>query len=130
MAAARAAVQTARLNLGHAQVTAPIAGRIGRALVTEVVVEPPVFEDRSGTGVAVLRVDVRREGGVLTENLDVPDNGAVGGIQAERAEGAGSFRIVRVPLRIRSVRRCGSTAPARVSGRPRFCSCHSARWGR
>lgn len=35
LAAARAAVQTARINLGYADVTAPIAGRIGRALVTE-----------------------------------------------------------------------------------------------
>ncbi len=35
VAAARAAVQAARLNLGYAQVSAPIGGRIGRALVTE-----------------------------------------------------------------------------------------------
>lgn len=35
VAAGRAAVQTATINLGHARVTAPIAGRIGRALVTE-----------------------------------------------------------------------------------------------
>ena len=35
VAAARAAVQLAQLNLGYAAVTAPIAGRIGRALVTE-----------------------------------------------------------------------------------------------
>jgi len=35
VAAARAAVQTARISLGYAQVTAPIAGRIGRALVSE-----------------------------------------------------------------------------------------------
>ncbi|MEO7245198.1 MAG: efflux RND transporter periplasmic adaptor subunit [Rubrivivax sp.] len=35
VAAARAAVRTARISLGYAQVTAPIAGRIGRALVTE-----------------------------------------------------------------------------------------------
>jgi len=34
-AAGRAAVQTAKINLGYAQVTAPISGRIGRALVTE-----------------------------------------------------------------------------------------------
>lgn len=33
--AAKAAVETAELNLGYASVTAPIAGRIGRALVTE-----------------------------------------------------------------------------------------------
>src|SRR5258708_6737495 len=33
--AAKAAVQTAGLNLGYAQVTAPISGRIGKALVTE-----------------------------------------------------------------------------------------------
>lgn len=33
--AGRAAVQTARINLGYATVTAPISGRIGRALVTE-----------------------------------------------------------------------------------------------
>lgn len=32
---ARAAVQTANINRGYANVTAPIAGRIGRALVTE-----------------------------------------------------------------------------------------------
>jgi membrane fusion protein (multidrug efflux system) len=34
-AAARAAVQTARINLGYANVVAPISGRIGRALVSE-----------------------------------------------------------------------------------------------
>ena len=33
--AARAAVETARINLGYASVAAPISGRIGRALVTE-----------------------------------------------------------------------------------------------
>jgi len=33
--AAKAAVQTADLNLGYADVTAPISGRIGKALVTE-----------------------------------------------------------------------------------------------
>lgn len=35
VAAARAAVQVAQLNLGYASVTSPIAGRIGRAQVTE-----------------------------------------------------------------------------------------------
>lgn len=35
VAAGKAAVTTARINLGYANVTAPIAGRIGRALVTE-----------------------------------------------------------------------------------------------
>ena len=35
MAAAGAALRTAQLNLGYASVTAPISGRIGRALVTE-----------------------------------------------------------------------------------------------
>ncbi|MEO8837467.1 MAG: efflux RND transporter periplasmic adaptor subunit [Herbaspirillum sp.] len=35
VATARAARQTASLNLGYATVTAPISGRIGRALVTE-----------------------------------------------------------------------------------------------
>jgi membrane fusion protein (multidrug efflux system) len=35
VAAGRAAVQTAKINLGYASVTAPISGRIGRALVTE-----------------------------------------------------------------------------------------------
>lgn len=35
VAAGRAAVQTARINLDYATVTAPISGRIGRALVTE-----------------------------------------------------------------------------------------------
>ncbi|MBE0626941.1 MAG: efflux RND transporter periplasmic adaptor subunit [Burkholderiales bacterium] len=35
VAAAKAAVQTAQINLGYASVSSPIAGRIGRALVTE-----------------------------------------------------------------------------------------------
>ena len=35
VAAAKAAVQSAQINLGYASVTAPIAGRVGRALVTE-----------------------------------------------------------------------------------------------
>ncbi|HEU4458311.1 MAG TPA: efflux RND transporter periplasmic adaptor subunit [Methylibium sp.] len=35
VAAGRASVQTAQINLGYASVNAPIAGRIGRALVTE-----------------------------------------------------------------------------------------------
>ena len=35
LAASQASLQTAQINLGYATVTAPIAGRIGRALVTE-----------------------------------------------------------------------------------------------
>lgn len=35
VAAGKAALQTARINLGYASVTSPISGRIGRALVTE-----------------------------------------------------------------------------------------------
>ena len=35
VAVTRAAVQTARINIGYAAITAPISGRIGRALVTE-----------------------------------------------------------------------------------------------
>jgi len=35
VAAGKAAVQTAQINLGYASVTSPIAGRIGRTLVTE-----------------------------------------------------------------------------------------------
>lgn len=35
VAIGKASVQTARINLGYASVTAPISGRIGRALVTE-----------------------------------------------------------------------------------------------
>ena len=35
VAAAKAALERARLNLGYATVTAPISGRVGRALVTE-----------------------------------------------------------------------------------------------
>ena len=35
VAVAQAALRTARINLGYASVTAPISGRIGRALVTE-----------------------------------------------------------------------------------------------
>jgi membrane fusion protein (multidrug efflux system) len=44
VAAGRAAVQTAKINLGYADVTSPIAGRIGRALVTEGATELAVVQ--------------------------------------------------------------------------------------
>jgi len=52
--AARAAVEQARLDLGYATVTAPIAGRAGRALVTEGAL---VGEDEATAMVTVEQID-------------------------------------------------------------------------
>ncbi len=77
--ATRAAVQTAGLNLGYAQVTAPIAGRIGKALVTEgalvsateatqlAVIRQldPVYFDFTQSSTEVLRLKRALENGTL-----------------------------------------------------------------
>ena len=51
VAAGRAAVRTASINLGYATVTAPISGRIGRSLVTE----GALVSAQEGTQLAVIQ---------------------------------------------------------------------------
>src|SRR5438094_6088055 len=77
--AAKAAVQTAELNLGYAQVTAPISGRIGKALVTEGALVSateatqlalirqldPVYFDFTQSSTEVLRLKRAMENGTL-----------------------------------------------------------------
>jgi len=77
--AAKAAVQTAELNLGYTQVTAPISGRIGKALVTEgalvsateatqlAVIRQldPVYFDFTQSSTEVLRLKRALENGTL-----------------------------------------------------------------
>ncbi len=77
--AAKAMVQTAELNLGYAQVTAPISGRIGRALVTEGALVSateatqlalirqldPVYFDFTQSSTEVLRLKRALESGAL-----------------------------------------------------------------
>ena len=53
VASARAAVTTAQINLGYASVTAPISGRIGRALVTE----GALVGQGEATQLAVVQID-------------------------------------------------------------------------
>jgi membrane fusion protein, multidrug efflux system len=80
--AAQAALQTAELNLGYAQVVAPISGRIGKALVTEgalvsateatqlAVIRQldPVYFDFTQSSAEVLRLKRALESGAL-ENV-------------------------------------------------------------
>jgi len=77
--AAKAAVQTAELNLGYARVIAPISGRIGKALVTEgalvsasdatqlAVIRQldPVYFDFTQSSTEVLRLKRAMESGAL-----------------------------------------------------------------
>ena len=77
--ATKAAVQTAELNLGYAQVTAPISGRIGKALVTERALVSateatqlalirqldPVYFDFTQSSTEVLRLKRALENGTL-----------------------------------------------------------------
>jgi membrane fusion protein (multidrug efflux system) len=77
--AARAALETAKLNLGYATVTAPISGRIGRALVTEGALVgqgeatqmaliqqlDPIYVDFSQSSTDVLRLKRQLESGQL-----------------------------------------------------------------
>ena len=77
--ATKAAVQTAELNLGYAQVTAPISGRIGKALVTEGALVSateatqlalirqldPVYFDFTQSSTEVLRLKRALENGTL-----------------------------------------------------------------
>src|SRR6266481_2803202 len=77
--ATKAAIQTAELNLGYAQVSAPISGRIGKAMVTEgalvsateatqlAVIRQldPVYFDFTQSSTEVLRLKRAMEGGSL-----------------------------------------------------------------
>ena len=79
LAATQAALQTAELNLGYAQVNAPISGRIGKALVTEgalvsateatqlAVIRQldPVYFDFTQSSTEVLRLKRAMESGAL-----------------------------------------------------------------
>lgn len=88
--AGQAAVQTAELNLGYTRVTAPISGRIGRALVTEgalvsateatelAVIRQldPVYFDFTQSSTEVLRL--KRELAAGTIQSDAPGAAQVG----------------------------------------------------
>jgi len=79
LAATQAAVQTADLNLGYSKVTAPIAGRIGKAMVTEGALVSatdatqlalirqldPVYFDFTQSSTEVLRLKRALESGAL-----------------------------------------------------------------
>lgn len=84
VAAARAAVQTAEINLGYTRVTAPISGRIGRAEVTEgayvqqatatllAVVQQldPLYVDLSQSAEEVLRLQADLQAGKLQRTAE------------------------------------------------------------
>ena len=84
IAAARAGLQTAQINLGYASVTSPIAGRVGRALVTEgalvgqgevtelAVVQQidPMYVNFTQSTAAVLRLRKAMESGTLKRSSD------------------------------------------------------------
>jgi membrane fusion protein (multidrug efflux system) len=79
VAAGKAAVETAQINLGYTTVTSPVSGRIGRSMVTEgayvqqaqatllAVVQQldPVYVDVTQSSVEVLRLRQDLEGGKL-----------------------------------------------------------------
>jgi membrane fusion protein, multidrug efflux system len=73
LAASRAALQTAQINLGYATVTAPISGRIGRSLVTE--------------GALVGQGEATPAGGGAADRPDVRQLHAAGGGRAAPARG-------------------------------------------
>jgi membrane fusion protein, multidrug efflux system len=107
VASAKAAVQTANINLGYASVTSPIGGRIGRALVTEgalvgqgeatqlAVVQQinPMYVNFTQSTTDVLRLRKAVESGQFKR---------VGGDGASGAAGAGSLPV-RVVLEDGSV---------------------------
>jgi len=84
VAAARAAVRTAEINLGYTRVTAPIAGRIGRAEVTEgayvqaaqatlmAVVQQldPIYVDLTQSTAELMRLRKQLEEGALVRSGD------------------------------------------------------------
>lgn len=106
---AQAQVQTARLNLGYASVRAPIAGRIGRALVTEGALVgqgeatllariqqlDPIYADFSQPAADALRLRQGLEDGSLGSAAGQPLSLQVDGV-ARRAEGTLLFTDVSV----------------------------------
>ncbi|QXI31050.1 MexC family multidrug efflux RND transporter periplasmic adaptor subunit [Pseudomonas vanderleydeniana] len=95
---AQADVQTAQLNLGYATVTAPISGRIGRALVTEGALVgqgdatlmariqqlDPVYVDFTQSAADAMRLRQALKDGVLAGGDDKVLSARVEGSEAER----------------------------------------------
>lgn len=106
---AQAQVQTAQLNLGYASVRAPIAGRIGRALVTEGALVgqgeatllariqqlDPIYADFSQPAADALRLRQGLEDGSLGSAAGQPLSLQVDGL-TRRAEGTLLFTDVSV----------------------------------
>ena len=100
VAAAKAAVQTARINLGYASVVAPISGRIGRALVTE----GALVGQGEATQLAVIQ-----QVNPLYVNFTQPANEV---IKLKKAMEAGTLKEGR------QARRCGACGAGRWHGIP------------
>lgn len=90
VAAGKAAVRTAQINLGYATVTAPIAGRIGRSLVTE----GALVSQQEGTHLATIQqvdplyVNVTQSAADVLRLRDALKAG-----QLERASGGEAARV-------------------------------------
>ena len=93
VAVGRAAVQTSRINLNYASVTAPISGRIGRALVTE----GALVGQGEATPLAVVQqidpmyVNFTQSAGEVLKLRKAMDSGQ---FKKASADGAASVRVV------------------------------------
>lgn len=83
----KAAVETARLNLGYTRVTAPISGRIGKALVTE----GALVSAAEATKLAVIRqldpvyLDIAQSSAEVLRLRRAAERGALGNVSPEEA---------------------------------------------
>lgn len=84
---AKAAVQSAEINLGYATVRAPIAGRAGKQQVTEGALV--------GSGATTLLTTVDQVDTLYVNfSLSVDELNAIRGLQLDRSQGAGEVEIV------------------------------------
>lgn len=84
----KAAIETAELNLGYTKVTAPISGRIGKALVTE----GALVSATEATQLAVIRqmdpvyLDITQSSAELLRLRKAAENGRVSSVPVNEAE--------------------------------------------
>ncbi len=106
----KAAVETARINLGYTQITAPISGRIGRSTVTDgalvTAYQPvalatiqqldPIYVDVPQSTAELLRLKRRLKDGRLNQQRNEPEQGPA---HPGRRHGVSAGRDAPVPRR-------------------------------
>jgi len=136
LAAAKAAVETARINLAYTKVTAPISGRIGRSFVTDGALVTasqamalatiqqldPIYVDVTQSTADLLRLKKSLSSGILKKAVQHRSNCSWKMVLSTPSLERSSFRKSR-SIRPPAPSRCGRYSPILASSCCQACSC-------